>query len=69
MMDVDGKAGEIIADYGGKRHQASIPKLDYGYKAALPIQSIPGIIKELSQHSITVYQVVHYEKAKSTAPH
>ena len=65
LMDVDGKAGEIITGFLGAEQIDSIMKLDYGYEVELPIQSVPDIVRELSRHNIAIYQVVRYAKVKS----
>ena len=66
VNDHAGKALKVLSDFLGEAKAKQIFKLTHGYDVDLPIQSVPDVVRLLSEENIAVYQVVRYTKTGKT---
>ncbi|MDC5853789.1 hypothetical protein [Vibrio europaeus] len=59
-------AFKVLASFVGPEASGSIQRLEFGYVLALPIQSIPEVVRQFCQHNIAVYQIVRGEQITLT---
>jgi hypothetical protein len=63
VIDLTNEVVTILSNILGKPSTEFL-SLDHGYEFESPIQSIPDIVRELTNKKIAVYQVVRYPKRK-----
>lgn len=64
--DVSGTAQRVLRDFLGPRHAERLHRLAHGYEFVAPIQSVPDLIRLLTQEKIAVYQLVRQAKVEGT---
>ena len=64
IRDTNGVAERALNRFLGNEHAKRLHRLTHGFEMDLPIQSVPDLIRILSDESIAIYQVVRYAKVE-----
>ena len=64
IRDTNGVAERALNRFLGDGHAKRLHRLAHGFEMDLPIQSVPDLIRILSDESIAIYQVVRYAKVE-----
>lgn len=60
--EYQGVALGIFESFVGQVQSGYISPVEFGYELAIPIQSVPDLVRSLCEENIAIYQIVRIEK-------